>query len=398
MELFLLILKITGITLLIIAGLLILIVLAVLFVPIRYGAYSIRKAGVSPFCARLNVHWFLHIVGLYISYDDGLSYVLKIFGIPVKKSGGSSDEGSGKDKKRKRAKKKNAGKRKAGHLKEKDTETVENEPEALKQEPAAAEAIPETEVQEAEAVPATEVQEAEAVPETEVQEAEAVFETEVKEAEAAEAVETAEGTASPTVEAAEEIASAAAETEKAVFSEADVTEAEAAEKEESAGAEEGKASFLSRLSDFYKRLSGMAVALKEKLVAIIRVPERLINDLNVYIDFLSDENTKEQLSNIYSETKKLLGHIKPVKYDIYLLTGNEDPYVTGSILAVLAIISPVFGRALRVEPCFDRNITEFEAEFRGRVVVFTVLLILYRVFYHKGFKEMKARYMELSVR
>ena len=76
------ILKILGILLLVILGLLFLCLMAVLFVPIRYrgnGSYhSIKDFGVH-----LHIHWLLHAVSLWIAYENGLRYAVKLFGFRI---------------------------------------------------------------------------------------------------------------------------------------------------------------------------------------------------------------------------------------------------------------------------------------------------------------------------
>ncbi|MCR5222451.1 MAG: hypothetical protein K6D90_06280 [Lachnospiraceae bacterium] len=82
MSVFLLILKILGITLLSLIGLILLILLLVLFVPIRYRISGKYEENIEAF-ARFS--WLLHILSFRLIYDtNGLSYKIRIFGIPLK--------------------------------------------------------------------------------------------------------------------------------------------------------------------------------------------------------------------------------------------------------------------------------------------------------------------------
>ena len=91
------ILKIIGIILAVIVGLAILLVLAILFVPIRY---SIRADGRAPdFRGKAVVSWLLHIVSVSFAVDNGTALYIRIFGIPIKKTVSKSErkEDDGRD-------------------------------------------------------------------------------------------------------------------------------------------------------------------------------------------------------------------------------------------------------------------------------------------------------------
>ena len=83
MSVFLLVLKIIGITLLSIIALLLLIVMLVLFVPVRYrlcGSYPDEPYALA------KVTWLLHLISLRFRFDkEGLTHQFRILGIPIRK-------------------------------------------------------------------------------------------------------------------------------------------------------------------------------------------------------------------------------------------------------------------------------------------------------------------------
>ena len=92
------ILKIIGIILLVILGLLLAIFLLVLFVPLRYelkgnGSYE-KEEGSSPdFLVKARVSWLLRIVCVSIrAGKEGLKMRVRLFGIPFLRSGGTKKE------------------------------------------------------------------------------------------------------------------------------------------------------------------------------------------------------------------------------------------------------------------------------------------------------------------
>ena len=83
MTIFLLVLKILGITILSIIALVLLILALVLFVPVRYklnGSYENEPD------AQAKITWLLHLISLKVAYTkEGLTKTLRILGIPIKK-------------------------------------------------------------------------------------------------------------------------------------------------------------------------------------------------------------------------------------------------------------------------------------------------------------------------
>lgn len=79
MGTFLGILKIVGIVLLCILVFLLAAVLLILFVPYRYKVHGQKKVGISAYA---KVTWLLHFVVVLLTYDDGINLRIKILGIP----------------------------------------------------------------------------------------------------------------------------------------------------------------------------------------------------------------------------------------------------------------------------------------------------------------------------
>lgn len=82
-HILLLILKILGILILVIVGLLVFLCACVLFIPVRYSLTG--KKTESETTVKLRFHWFLHILSFYGCYEsEEFSTRFRIFGIPLK--------------------------------------------------------------------------------------------------------------------------------------------------------------------------------------------------------------------------------------------------------------------------------------------------------------------------
>lgn len=86
------ILKVTGIVLLCILGVFLLLVLLVLFVPVRYQVNAKREAGSEEIGSiKIKITWLLHSISAVFQYPKEESFRVKIFGIPVFSSGTEAD-------------------------------------------------------------------------------------------------------------------------------------------------------------------------------------------------------------------------------------------------------------------------------------------------------------------
>lgn len=76
----LLVLKIIGIVLLVLLACLLVVLLSIMFVPVRY---KIKAAKTDVITGDIRISWFLRIINVRIYYKDQLNAVFRIFGIPV---------------------------------------------------------------------------------------------------------------------------------------------------------------------------------------------------------------------------------------------------------------------------------------------------------------------------
>lgn len=114
MSIFLAILKIIGIIILIVLCLILLGFLAFLFVPVRYRGEASYRDEIS---ARLQFHWLFHLIGGYISYQEGkVSYLFRFLWFKLLSSG-SKKKKDKKNKKKRHKKKKSSQKHKNNETK-----------------------------------------------------------------------------------------------------------------------------------------------------------------------------------------------------------------------------------------------------------------------------------------
>lgn len=411
LHILLLILKIIGIIIAVILGILVLTVCVVLFVPIRYQMSASCGGTLEGIHAKARVTWLLHLIRLNISYEDRkLSWRI---GLAWK-----SIQSGKEDKNTIKAEVKTYGKE-VEELWEDLEDDLEEEPgEDRKEEREASEVDEEEPVERSdkgcdekeersvraleeewnrlmeghhgeagqEEEPGEAVEKSAEEPEELLarleQEVERLLETEelLEEREA--------GVHEVWEEACED---SGKEPGLAVKSGADRDEdsAECREEYEESGQDgdrgwkriwrklvDGCRQFIRKISSLYQRIMGIPGRIKCTIQKICGKIGTLSGKKDKILDFLTDEVHRTAFVKVKDEVFWLLLKLRPKKLLGRIRYGFEDPCLTGKLLAGFSIAYPFLGDHLKICPDFERRILKgsFEASGRLRVSYFVKLV------------------------
>ncbi len=328
LQILFLIIKIIGIILAALLGLALLILLLVLFVPVRYRAYGIRS---SRECrAEGRVSWLLRLLSIPFSFQDGeLEIRVKLLGFTI-----------------------------LDPLKE---EEAFREPVQRKTEQSAGK----------EEETAGEDSEREEVPaEENAGEADASGSFEASQA------DEAETSAQP---ASERDAEAAAELEN-----------EASEGR-FFGLLRDLRRFFRAVIRFFRKIPRKLKNLKCTFQRFCDKIKRMVKRYREMKAFALDERTKAAVSLVWKQAGILLGQALPRKIRGRLHFGTEDPALTGQILGAIGIFYPLFMDNVKVEPDFEKPALEGELSLKGRLRIVTVLGIAWRLYRDKNVRYVYRR-------
>lgn len=148
-------------------------------------------------------------------------------------------------------------------------------------------------------------------------------------------------------------------------------------------------------------------AIKEKLERLVKLPtvifEKLkniqsaINKICRKIEWLKSllehPRVQEWLGFVKTEIFKILKHILPKKAKGYLIFGSEDPYITGSVLAVLGMTMPFHKNTVTFTPVFqNENVLEGNLMIKGRIYGIVLVVEAAKIFFHKNTKYIIRRW------
>ena len=362
-HIILLIFKIAGIVLLSLLGILILLVLMVLFVPVRY---NISADYHSRLTANIKISWLLNVLRLKASYANDLS--VKAYAMFFK----IFDNNSDKEKKQKN---------KEGDKYIDDMYGADSSQETAGQYAAGRQ---------------NETSGAGNSQDTAVQ---------VEALEAEKAVADKKMVADEALEKTDEKASRSSSKERLeeIHKKADIKQ-HIESRSNNQHNEDDKHNSQSvsqphKKKDLIGRLKAALNSVKDKLISIKNKFKKLlkaivdkkrsawqkINDLKVIIN---DEENKELVRLIKKELKELIREITPVKYDVNVRYGCEEPYMTGRILGVIAVIYGITGVQFNITPEFEQKVLEGDIYMKGRVRIYRLLLIALRVYKNNRFRKL----------
>lgn len=334
LHVLLLILKITGIVIACILGLVILIVAAVLFVPVRYRADADYH---GKFKAHVKVSW-LGILRVLASYDEELELKAKALFFTIY----SNDEKTEKASKHKKAEKK-----KSEQQEEKNIFSVSDE----------------------EAKKLTEKEE-----KPQIKMAEAVSDTK-------EDVQAVKNNVKDIEESVKDIKGAAESLEETVS-------------EHESGNLQNK-SFFDKVKDkcfvIYTKIKDIIKLITDTVKKVSGAADRLKEKVVKAKEFVTDEDNKELFHFLVEQLKALIKIIRPKKYRINARVGFEDPATMGKVLAYVSILYGISGVDLSLEPVFGEDVKEGSIFLKGSIQVFPVLVIALRVYRNEQFKKFISR-------
>ncbi|MBR6642032.1 MAG: hypothetical protein IKL28_00030 [Lachnospiraceae bacterium] len=305
-QILLLILKIIGITILAILGLILLVLALVLFVPVFYKVRIIHNPQETKITGKVSFLWPAIVV--IVQYFKKLSYKVKLFGISLLDSEKPKKEKTPKKKKEKKQKKKKAGKSSDA----KDT-------------------LPEEEIFAPLENPGT-------LPKAEPED-EASFENVAEESESFE----------------------------------ETTEKPAQDKEKKPG--------------LFAKIKAKIQKLRETISKTIAKIKKLIHQKEEVQRILGKPETKTAMKFVWSKLGRLLKHILPRKIKGYLAYGADNPATTGQVLGILSVLYARTGQLLEIRPNFTEKQLECDVLIKGRIQVFTLLVIAVKVALNKELRQ-----------
>jgi len=141
---------------------------------------------------------------------------------------------------------------------------------------------------------------------------------------------------------------------------------------------------------------GLFERLKEKLALLLQKMLQLKEKASLIIEFLKVEENKKGLLYICNSLKHILKHIAPSKIQGDIEFGLEDPCQTGQALGVVSVLFSIYGKSIRIVPNFEEACINGKIFIKGRIRVFTLLVICIKLLLDDNFKRLKINFEKMK--
>ncbi|MBP5305629.1 MAG: hypothetical protein J6Z02_07230 [Lachnospiraceae bacterium] len=119
-------------------------------------------------------------------------------------------------------------------------------------------------------------------------------------------------------------------------------------------------------------------------------------DLDALKRTLQSDSSRRAFSLVFEETVRLFKAVLPKKLSLYLKYGTGDGYSLANALIGLSVIYGLYGDHVDIEPDWDNEVLVVRGKAKGRIILFTLMLICIKVLFNKDIKKLKRRLESLT--
>ena len=112
-----------------------------------------------------------------------------------------------------------------------------------------------------------------------------------------------------------------------------------------------------------------------------------------WMAIFSDEANQRTFRLLKRQVWALCRHVLPGKAAGRVRFGFEDPYITGQVLTYISPFYGLYARRVQVIPAFGESVMEGEGVLKGRIRMGTVLLIGIRMLFDRNFRGLLKKYL-----
>lgn len=141
----------------------------------------------------------------------------------------------------------------------------------------------------------------------------------------------------------------------------------------------------------FEKIKCTIVKFCDKIKHTVRHTEETLENLSEkkerIVKELEDPVHRKAFSKVKKELGKLLKRWRPKVMEGNVHFGFEDPYHTGQALAALSIVYPFIGGRLSVEPDFEQRILEGNVKIHGGICVMPLVCLLWNLVWCKEIRK-----------
>lgn len=114
----------------------------------------------------------------------------------------------------------------------------------------------------------------------------------------------------------------------------------------------------------------------------------IIENIRYYTEVLKSDVFQSSWAVCRKQILKILRMLKPQKCRINVRVGTGDPAGTGQLMAVYGILYPVIGNHVFVEADFEQRIIEGDLYIKGRIRGIVFIVVAFKLFFNKDIRHL----------
>lgn len=122
-----------------------------------------------------------------------------------------------------------------------------------------------------------------------------------------------------------------------------------------------------------------------KITSVYNKVKDVILNIRYYLDILQEEDTKAMIHITLDALLDILKKLRPRKLVANAKIGFDTPDTTGKLYGLYWMIKPALGEHVVLEPVFEEKVIEGDIFFKGRITIFTILVNALKVVLDKRF-------------
>lgn len=126
---------------------------------------------------------------------------------------------------------------------------------------------------------------------------------------------------------------------------------------------------------------------KEKKESFFQKLSKIRDKKDQVMEIIGSDSGQRAIAKAKIRGIALLRHLKFKKIKGFIHFGFDDPAATGKILAVLAILYPIYDPSIKIEPDFREKVFECNVYVWGRIRIFNLLWFAYKIWFDKDVKK-----------
>lgn len=148
-----------------------------------------------------------------------------------------------------------------------------------------------------------------------------------------------------------------------------------------------------KICNFFKKAYAGIRKIKCTFQAFCDKIKLLLDKKESLAEFIEDEIHRTAFFKVKDELFKLMKRLRPKKFAADVTYGFNDPYLTGQVLAGLSILYPFWGKQVRVTPDFERQRLKGTLYIKGRIRMLHLIVLLWNLVWSR---EIRRTYKDIK--